>query len=54
MITLRIDEREPPSGEVMTDAAAGAAFSGWLDLLRVLSEALMTPEHPPADGPPRP
>ncbi len=46
-IRLRIDEREPPVGEVLTEHGESAPFSGWLDLLRVLSEAL---EDPPGSG----
>ncbi len=54
MITLRIDETQPPSGEVTTEGNAGTVFRGWLDLLRVLSEALEAPERPSAGGPLRP
>lgn len=43
MIHVRVDEREPPCGEVSGDDTAAVAFSGWLDLLRVLSELLEAP-----------
>lgn len=43
-IRLRIDERRPPQGEVAVDSREPSAFSGWLDLLRVLSEAIEEPE----------
>ncbi len=42
-IRLRIDEREPPVGEVMAEDRQPSPFSGWLDLLRVLSETLEDP-----------
>ena len=40
LIRLRISEREPPIGEMVAEDGEPAPFSGWLDLLRVLSEAL--------------
>lgn len=53
MIRLRVDERQPPTGEVTTDDNVGTLFRGWLDLLRVLAEAL-SPDRPSGDGPPPP
>ena len=40
LIHLRIDEGEPPRGQLWADDQQPASFSGWLDLLRVLSELL--------------
>ena len=54
MISLRIDSAQPPSGELKVEHHAGTAFNGWLDLLRVLSEAMKTPEGPFDGGPLRP
>ncbi len=51
IITLRVDESQPPSGEVTTEDNAGTVFRGWLDLLRVLSEALEVPERPSVEAP---
>ncbi len=48
IITLRIDETQPPSGEVTSEDNFGTVFRGWLDLLRVLSDALKAPERPSA------
>lgn len=40
LIRLRINERQPPEGELFLEGRESMEFSGWLDLLRVLSEAL--------------
>ncbi len=51
MIRLRIDERQPPTGKVTTEDNVGTRFTGWLDLLRVLSDALNAPDRPSGAGP---
>ncbi len=54
VISLRIDSTQPPSGELKIHDHAGTAFNGWLDLLRVLSEAMKPPEGPFDGAPLRP
>lgn len=36
-IELRVDDNDPPTGEVQVEGAGPVAFSGWLELLRILS-----------------
>lgn len=40
LIRLRVDETNPPCGEVGADGEEAFGFSGWLDLMRVLSELI--------------
>ena len=48
VIRLLVDETLPPCGEVALEGQEPVAFSGWLDLLRVLSELIEGgPEAPP-------
>jgi hypothetical protein len=44
LIRLRVQGRRPPQGEVGVRGRAPVPFDGWLDLLRVLSEAIEEPE----------
>jgi hypothetical protein len=39
-IEIVTEENDPPSGQVLTDDRDPIAFSGWLDLLRVLAALL--------------
>lgn len=38
IIHLRIENREPPRGQLWAEGHPPRPFSGWLDLLRLLSE----------------
>lgn len=38
IIHLRIEHPEPPRGQLWADGQPARAFSGWLDLMRLLSE----------------
>ena len=40
MITIRVDGRAPPCGEVVVDESAPIRFAGWLQLLGILSAAI--------------
>lgn len=46
IIHLRIEGRDPPRGQLWSDGAAPRPFTGWLDLLRLLSELLAGPSPP--------
>ena len=46
MITIRVEGRGPPSGEVAVDEGAPIPFAGWLQLLGILSDALFDPGSP--------
>lgn len=47
-IHLQVDTVQPPSGRVVATDGDVAAFDGWLDLMRVLSELLeASPDHTP-------
>lgn len=50
-VVLEIIRVSPPEGRATTDDGPAVPFSGWIDLLRVLVEALEGPP-PPADGQP--
>ncbi len=49
-IRLRIDSPEPPCGELIREQGIPVAFSGWLELLRVLSETIEAATWPPPGG----
>jgi hypothetical protein len=40
VITIRLDATDPPAGTVSLHGGHPVAFTGWLGLLRVLSELL--------------
>lgn len=44
VITIRVDHRGPPAGEVVVDDGPPMPFAGWLQLLAILAAAL--PEEP--------
>ena len=46
VITISIDEPEPPAGRARIDDGSELAFSGWLGLLKALSELLTTRRRP--------
>lgn len=49
LIHVRVEVTEPPCGLLWPDEGEPVAFSGWLDLLRVLSDLLASqPGAPPA------
>ncbi len=39
-IRLRIERSEPPCGDVSAEDGTAIPFSGWLELLRILSDLL--------------
>jgi hypothetical protein len=41
-IELRIDQNDPPRGEIFPPGGGSIAFSGWLELLRILADLLGT------------
>lgn len=43
LIRVWVDERDPPSGRVEVEGGEPEVFSGWLGLLKVLSEVLNLP-----------
>jgi hypothetical protein len=54
LIHVRVEASEPPRGRLWPDRGPVIEFSGWLDLLRVLSELLEEPSSggtPQAGGP---
>ena len=54
LVHLNIGLTDPPCGTLTVEGVGGLAFSGWLDLLRVLSEALESRERLPLDEAPAP
>ena len=54
LVNLNIGVTEPPCGTLAVEGVGSLAFSGWLDLLRVLSEALESGEQPPLHEAPAP
>ena len=52
LVQLDIGLTEPPCGTLTVEGVGAVAFSGWLDLLRVLSEALARREQLPLDEAP--
>jgi hypothetical protein len=48
MITIRVDGRAPPSGQIVVDEGPPIPFAGWLQLLGILSAAL--PEESASAG----
>ena len=54
-IRLRIDSTDPPCGELVRERHSPVAFTGWLELLRVVGDALESAAWPPntCDSPAR-
>lgn len=62
-IELRVEDGDPPEGEVWSEGHPAQPFSGWLDLLRILADLVQLPAPREAlsgdapaqpDEPPRP
>ena len=51
MITIRVEGGVPPCGEVVVDEGAPVQFTGWLQLLWILSSAI--PAGEPSAGLPQ-
>jgi hypothetical protein len=45
VITIRVDEFDPPAGWVVAAGGVERRFVGWLGLLRVLSDVLATSDR---------
>jgi hypothetical protein len=42
MIEIRLDSAEPIAGRVCTDAGESKPFAGWLQLLRILADSVVS------------